>query len=157
MPVQDKKLCFVVGPIGDLGTDVRRHTGYLGGILKPVFTEQFPDYRVERADEIFSPGSISLQVIARLIEAPRVIADMSQHNANAFYELAVGHMKILPTVHLIHKDFKIPFDVAPYRAITFSLYDPADVEGGPKCSSIRRRRGHQARLPGNTCAGAISA
>lgn len=125
----DKKLCFVIGPIGDPGTEVRRHASWvLDGIIKPVLREHFPDFRVERADEIVSPGSISSQVITRLMDAPLVIADMSLHNANAFYELAVRHMKMLPTIHLTHKDWKIPFDVAPYRAITFSYEDPAEVE-----------------------------
>jgi hypothetical protein len=49
-----------------------------------------------------------------------VIADMSQHNANAFYELAIRHIVRLPTIHMIRSADKIPFDVAPYRAISFS-------------------------------------
>jgi hypothetical protein len=122
------KLCFVVGPIGDPGSDTRRHADWLlKGIIKPVF-KYFPEYYVERADEIVSPGSINSQVITRLMNAPLVIADMSQHNANAFYELAIRHMVRLPTIHLIHKDWKIPFDVAPYRAITFARDDYDEFE-----------------------------
>jgi hypothetical protein len=62
------------------------------------------------------------------MEAPLVIADMSFHNANAFYELAVRHMKVLPTIHVIRDDWKIPFDVAPYRAITFGYANYSDLE-----------------------------
>jgi hypothetical protein len=62
------------------------------------------------------------------MEARLVIADMSMHNANAFYELAVRHMVGLPTIHIIHKDWKIPFDVAPYRAIHFSREEFSDIE-----------------------------
>jgi hypothetical protein len=127
--VDPTKLCFVVGPIGDPGSDTRRHADWLlKGIIKPVFKQHFPEYYVERADEIVSPGSINSQVITRLMDAPLVVADMSQHNANAFYELAIRHMMRLPTIHLIHKDWKIPFDVAPYRAITFSRDDYDDLE-----------------------------
>ena len=53
---------------------------------------------------------------------------MSMHNANAFYELAIRHMVGPPTIHMILRDWKIPFDVAPYRAITFSRIDYADFE-----------------------------
>jgi hypothetical protein len=128
VPAEDAptKLCFVIGPIGDSGTDIRRHADWLlRGIIKPVFATDFPDFKVERADEIVAPGSINAQVINRLMDAPLVIADMSQHNANAFYELAIRHMVRLPTIHMIQKAWKIPFDVAPYRAIPFS-YDDFD-------------------------------
>ena len=95
-------LCFVIGPIGDPGSEIRRDADWLlKGIIKPVVAEYFPEYYVERADEISEPGSISSQVITRLLDAPLVIADMSRHNANAFYELAIRHMVGLPTVHMI--------------------------------------------------------
>ena len=129
MAEDTKKLCFVVGPIGDPGTDVRCHADWLlNGIIKPVFDAHFPNYKVERADEIVAPGSINSQVITRIMDAALVIADMSMHNANAFYELAIRHMVGLPTIHMILSDWKIPFDVAPYRAIPFSRVHYADLE-----------------------------
>jgi hypothetical protein len=92
-----KKLCFVIGPIGDAGTSTRTHADWLlKAIIQPVFATHFPDFRVERADQIAAPGSISSQVINRLWEAPLVIADMTLHNANAFYELAIRHAVRLP-------------------------------------------------------------
>lgn len=116
-----KKLCFVIGPVGDPGTDVRRDADWLlKGIVRPVFDQNFPEFTIQRADEISEPGSINSQVISRLLDAPLVIADMSRHNANAFYELAIRHMVELPTVHMIQTDWKVPFDVMPYRAIPFS-------------------------------------
>jgi len=124
-----KKLCFVIGPIGGQGTDERRHANWLlDGIIKPVFDVYFPHYRVERADKIDAPGIIHSQVISRIIDAPLVIADMSLHNANAFYELAIRHMVGLPTIHMIEKKWAIPFDVAPKRAIPFSLNEYDEVE-----------------------------
>jgi hypothetical protein len=72
-------------------------------------------------------SAINSQVINRLWEADLVIADMSFHNANAFYELAVAHVKLRPTIHMIRKDFPIPFDVAPYRAILFSTDEYRDL------------------------------
>lgn len=131
------KLCFVVGPIGDPGTDIRRHADWLlKGIIKPVFAQSFPDYRVERADEIVAPGSINSQVITRLMDAELVIADMSMHNANAFYELAIRHMVRLPTIHIIQRDWKVPFDVAPFRAIQFARDDVDDLEAAKAALKI---------------------
>jgi hypothetical protein len=112
--VEPEKLCFVIGPIGDEGTETRLHADWvLKAIIQPVFNEYFRQFRVERADQIVAPGSINSQVINRLLDAPLVIADMSLHNANAFYELAIRHMKQLPTIHMIRAGDKIPFDVAP--------------------------------------------
>jgi hypothetical protein len=129
--MSEKKLCFVIGPIGEPNTDVRRHADWLfQGIIKPVFAGYFRDeFEVPvRADQIVAPGSINTQVITRLLQVPLVIADLSLHNANAFYELAIRHMVRLPTIHMIHKEWKLPFDVAPFRAISFSRDDYADLE-----------------------------
>ena len=38
----------------------------------------------------------------------------------------------LPTIHMILKDWDIPFDVAPYRAIRFSLSDYDGLESARK-------------------------
>lgn len=121
MTEDTKKLCFVIGPVGEEGSDARTHANWLlDGIVRPVFVEHFPEFKVQRADEIKAPGDINSQTIQRLMDAELVVADMSMHNANAFYELAVRHMMRLPTIHMIHKEWKIPFDVAPHRAIVFS-------------------------------------
>jgi hypothetical protein len=124
---QPTKLCFVIGPIGE-PTGEKRHADWLlDGIIKPTFQQSFPDYRVQRADEIMQQGNISTQVINRLFEADLVIADMSLQNANAFYELAIRHMKRLPTIHMIRDGEEIPFDVFPYRAVHFNYTDPKDL------------------------------
>ena len=124
-----KKLCFVIGPIGKPTSEKRRHADWLlKGIIKPVFTEHFQQYHVVRADEIMQQGNISSQVINRLFDAELVIADMSLENANAFYELAIRHMKKLPTIHMIKAGEEIPFDVFPYRAISFGYEDPSHLD-----------------------------
>jgi hypothetical protein len=44
----DNKLCFVVGPVGDAGSETRNHADLLlEFIIKPVM-DQFPDYVVRR-------------------------------------------------------------------------------------------------------------
>jgi hypothetical protein len=124
-----KKVCFVIGPIGDAGTDTRRHADWLlEGIVEPVFNTHFQDFIVERSGKISAPGSISSQIIIRLHTAELVIADMSQANANAFYEMGIRHMKRLPTIHMFSEGQNIPFDVKPYRAIPFKCAEPKDLK-----------------------------
>ena len=121
-PDTSTKLCFVVSPIGSPGGPERTHADWLlRGIIEPVFAEHFSDFRVERADKISIPGIIDLQVINRLLDAKLVIVDMSLLNANAFYEMGIRHMRQRPIIHMFREGDRIPFDVAPYRAIPFSL------------------------------------
>src|SRR5262249_300689 len=123
-----KKLCFVAGPIGHAGSAERGHADWLlKGIIRPVFDEHFPEFYVERADEIAAPGMIDSQVINRLHSAPLVIIDMSFQNANAFYEMGIRHMKRLPTIHMYREGEVIPFDVKPYRAVDFKFTNPDDL------------------------------
>ncbi len=64
---------------------------------------------------------VSSQIISRLYDAELVIADLSFHNANAFYEMAIRHNVGKPIIHMIRKNESIPFDVIPHRAIPFSV------------------------------------
>jgi hypothetical protein len=123
-----EKLCFVIGPISDPGTDTRRHADWLlQGIIQPVFNAHFPEFTVLRSDQISAPGSISSQIINHLHSAALVIADMSLDNANAFYEMGIRHMRRLPTIHMFTEGQNIPFDVKPYRAIPFKYTQPNDL------------------------------
>ena len=55
-------------------------------IVKPAVES----YRVVRSDQLALPGSISIQIISHLIDVTLVIADLTDHNPNVFYELARG-------------------------------------------------------------------
>ncbi|MEM8771202.1 MAG: hypothetical protein AAGD92_06100 [Pseudomonadota bacterium] len=124
--------CFVIGPIGADDSPERKHSNQLFEyLLQPIVSEA--GYSIERADKIGVPGMISQQIIERLIDSELVIADLSFHNANAFYELAIRHQIIsMPTIHVIREGEKIPFDVSDHRAINFDL---KDLE---KCDRFKR-------------------
>lgn len=124
---EDKKICFVVGPIGEPDSDTRIHADWLlEEIIQPVLAG-FETFDVVRADKIAAPGMIDAQVIGHLLESEIVIADLSGLNPNAFYEIGLRHMIQKPIVHMQLADDKIPFDVSLYRAIKFSRIRPADI------------------------------
>ena len=56
------------------------------------------------------------------------MADLTGHNPNVFYELAVRHAIEKPVIHVIERPWKIPFDVAGFRTIDFDLTDPDSIE-----------------------------
>jgi hypothetical protein len=122
-----EKLCFVIGPMGSDTSEVRIHADWLlEEIIQPVMAD-FPEYEVKRADQEHQPGLIDAQLINDLLRAELVIADLSTHNPNVFYEIGIRHMAQKPIIHMQLADEKIPFDVSLYRAIKFSRVRPKDI------------------------------
>jgi hypothetical protein len=112
----DRPICFVIAPIGKEASETRvRSDRILKHIITPVAEEC--GYDAIRADKISEAGMITTQVINRILNDPMVVADLTGHNANVFYELAVRHAVRKPYVQLIQKGETIPFDVAGMRTI----------------------------------------
>jgi hypothetical protein len=117
-----EKTCFFITPIGEDGTEQRRHADMmLKHVLEPVAKEY--GLQVVRADKIERSGLITQQIFEQLAKAKICVADLSFSNANVFYELGVRHTCKLPTVQLIRKGDKIPFDVAQGRTIVVGTSD----------------------------------
>ncbi len=67
------KDCFVVAPIGEEGSDVRKRSD---AVLKILGEAVAPfGYQLVRADKIAAPGMTSHEIIRLLVEAPLVVAD----------------------------------------------------------------------------------
>jgi hypothetical protein len=116
------KICFFITPLGEEGSDERRHANMmLNHVIRPVFNEH--GFTVVRADEIAKTGLITQQIFEHLARARVCVADLSFHNPNAFYELGVRHAFLLPTIQIIHKSKKIPFDLSQGRTITIDTSD----------------------------------
>lgn len=122
-----KKVCFVIAPIGDAGSDIRKRSDQvLKHVISPA-VEAF-DYDALRADQISEPGMITSQVIQHIVDDPLIIADLTGWNANVFYELAIRHALRKPLIQLIKKGEQIPFDVAGTRTIYVDHKDLDSVE-----------------------------
>lgn len=118
---QEKKTCFVIGPIGSAGSQTRIDADFLlDGIIREVLEKEPFNYNVKRADKDVSPGSINSAVINDIIHADLAIADLSEHNPNAFYELGIRHAFNKPVIHIIREGEQIPFDNLDQRCISFS-------------------------------------
>ena len=120
--VSFENICFYVTPIGEEGSEQRKHSDMLlECVISPVLDEY--GLKAVRADQIDKPGIITNQILDYLIKSKMVIADLSFHNPNVFYELAVRHMEGRPAIHLIRSCDKIPFDIGNFRTITMDLTD----------------------------------
>ena len=130
MSTGKQKICFVISPIGDAESPTRKRSDMLlEHVFKPAMEPL--DFQVIRADKISEPGSITIQVIERILQAELVIADLTDHNPNVFYELAVRHAANRGVIHIICSGQPIPFDVADLRTITVTL----DIPGAAKAIS----------------------
>jgi hypothetical protein len=121
-----EKTCFVIGPISQEGSEQRKHSDMVLETLVARALEG-ESLVVIRADRIGDPGMISGQVINYLLRSKLVIADLSFHNPNVFYELAIRHMVGLPTIHVIRGEDVIPFDVKDFRTIVIDTTDKYDL------------------------------
>ena len=105
------KVCFYISPIGALDSEHRMHSDlFLGSIIEPAMEEL--GLNVIRADQIGKPGMITSQVLEHVLKSRLVIADLSFHNPNVFYELSLRHVSRLPTVQVIREADPLPFDLA---------------------------------------------
>lgn len=138
-----EKTCFYITAIGEEGSEERKHSDlFLSSIVEPAL-ESF-ELKVVRADQIDKPGMITKQVIDHILRSRLVIADLSFHNPNVFYELALRHAVRLPTVQLIRTGDRIPFDVNQARTIKidctdiYTLVPKIDIYRSEIASQVRR-------------------
>jgi hypothetical protein len=136
------KVCFYVSPIGEEGTEQRKHSDFfLHHIVEPAM-EGF-DLKIVRADDIGKPGMITAQIIEHLVKAKLAIADLSFHNPNVFYELSLRHVCRLPTVQIIRKKDKIPFDLDQFRTIVINTDEIYELY--PKLEGYKSEIANQVR------------
>jgi hypothetical protein len=116
------KVCFYITPIGDEDSEQRKHSDlFLSSIVEQALSGFGLD--VVRADKIAQPGMITSQVLEHILRARLVIADLSYHNPNVFYEMAIRHATRLPVVQICRKSDRLPFDVNQVRTITIDTSD----------------------------------
>jgi hypothetical protein len=126
---QQKAPLLCVGPIGKDGSLERKHSGLLlHALIKHVLMADEFGYAVKRADEDADPGMIGDRVVSDIIDADLVIADLTDLNANAFYELGIRHSTEKPTIHVAKAGTALPFDTVAHRTIFVDLADWHSLE-----------------------------
>jgi hypothetical protein len=124
-------LCFVIGPIGKDGSPERKHADLLlHAVIKEVLEAKEFGYKVKRADEDADPGMIGDRVISDIINAELVVADLTDLNPNAFYELGIRHSTEKPTIHIARGGTPLPFDNVAHRTIFVELADWESIQRG---------------------------
>jgi hypothetical protein len=122
-PSDTKKTCFVIAPIGDRESPQRKRTDRLMKYIVEPTLSALGFEKPTRSDLLDQSGIITNQIVEHLERDDLVVADMTDLNANVFYEIAARHVIEKPIVHLIHTSQldKIPFDVNQIRAVPYDL------------------------------------
>lgn len=122
-----EKKCFIISPIGDAGSDIRAQADkVLKHIIQPVCSAS--GFTAIRVDQINDSNSITETVIEELEQADLVIADITGHNPNVFYEIGYRSRAKKPIIHLKAKGESLPFDIAAIRTFEYDLMDLDNVE-----------------------------
>lgn len=121
------KKCFIVCPIGHENSETRKRSDtLLNFILKPLCEEC--GFHVMRVDESNTGDSITKNIIEHLTQDDLVIADLSEQNPNAFYELGYRTALGKPTIQIKAKDEPLPFDVSSIQTFDYNINDIPDTE-----------------------------
>ncbi len=112
------RVCYVIMPF-----DERYASTYSDAIrpaIEQVGRERDERWECRRSDDIRAPGSITKEIVASLHTADLVIADLTGHNPNVFYELGVVHSAGRLTIIITQEMSKLPFDIRTYRVYEYT-------------------------------------
>ena len=111
---------FLIAPIGAVDSESRKRTDRLQEyVLEPSLRAL--NVTLTRADRINEPGLITRQTMEKIVHSDLVIADITEQNANVFYEMGIRHALRKPILHLRFEESAIPFDISDFRTISYNF------------------------------------
>ncbi|MGG1220770.1 hypothetical protein ABE236_25335 [Priestia endophytica] len=111
--MNNKFKIFFVMPFDTEFNDMYEH-------IKEVIEDESSDYEVFRADTLLNQQNILKDVVVSINESDLIIADLTDLNANVFYELGLAHALRKNVVLLTQNIDELPFDLKSYRVIHYS-------------------------------------
>lgn len=123
----EPKRCFVICPIGAQGSPERRWSDDIyNNLIRPI-AEEF-GFDARRNIDRERPGDITVQIMEEINLADLVVADLTGHNPNVFYELAAAHALGKPFILLRGDDLRHPFDVGVHSVIDIKVENYGDTD-----------------------------
>ncbi|MFA0814913.1 MAG: hypothetical protein ACC608_03915 [Anaerofustis sp.] len=116
------KKCFIVCPISSEGTETRKRSDDL---FEYIITPVCEDLKYEpiRVDKINHTDKIDTKIVQYLEESELVIADVTEQNPNAFFELGYRIALKKPVIQMAMEETVLPFDIASTRTIFYQTND----------------------------------
>lgn len=109
--------CFVMMPFGQ----------WMDSYYREIYVPAIQEAGLEpvRADELFSTGSVIEQIWEQITRAKVLLADLTDKNANVFYELGLAHAANKPVVFTTGRLDDVPFDLRHLRVAVYDIRDPS--------------------------------
>ncbi|HEX8591965.1 MAG TPA: hypothetical protein VF682_01585 [Pseudomonas sp.] len=119
------KTCFVIMAIGEQTVDGKvisqsELKNKYDDLIKEALLRSRPNLEIVRADDVSLPGTITTDIVTRIMHSDYVVADVTYPNPNVFYELGLRHACKPGTI--IIKDSaapRVPFDIAHLRYVEY--------------------------------------
>lgn len=108
--------CFVMMPFGQW------YDRYYQEIYVPAIKDA--GFEPVRADELFSTGSVVEQIWEQIEKSKVLLAELTDKNANVFYELGLAHAARKPVVFTSGRVDDVPFDLRHLRVIVYETREP---------------------------------
>lgn len=107
----EKEICFTIMPFG----------GWFDIYYKNIFCPAIKKCKLEpkRADDLYRPSNIVQDIWSLTKKAKIILADLTNKNANVFYELGLAHSLAKPVVLVTQNIDDIPFDLRSLRVIEY--------------------------------------
>lgn len=115
--------CFILMPFGEK-IDRAGHVVQFESIYQDIIVPAVADAHLQpiRADEELTGGIIHKPMFERLMLCDYAVADLTTANPNVLYELGIRHgVRPHSTVPIAARGMRLPFDVAPLRAVLYEL------------------------------------
>ncbi|MBP3617728.1 MAG: hypothetical protein J6J38_06805 [Lachnospiraceae bacterium] len=130
-----ERVCFVISPIGNEGSQERIQSDKFLGLIKEV--GEYYNLNVIRADEVNGSTDINSDIIEKIQHADLCIIDLTGINPNVMYEFGMRYQTGLPYIVCARKETKLPFDVISRRTIFYGDLEKTSDYREAK-SAIRR-------------------
>lgn len=115
----EQKKCFVITPIGPVGSPIRRKVdGLIDEVIQPVMKEL--GYKVQVSHRINDNGTMTPTIIKNVYNCDLAIANLTGNNPNVMYEVALRHASAKPIIHITENVSDLPFDINDQRTIEYS-------------------------------------
>jgi len=126
MPEKKRKECFVIQPIAKTLKHPKKYwTRHFNTFLKPLI-EESGDFEARRSEPL--RGDILREIIKCLVTCPLVVADITEHNPNVYWELGVRHSFKNGTVIIAERGTKARFDISTQGVLYYNPKDYANQD-----------------------------
>ena len=112
------RTCFVIMPFSNtVSCTEKEWTWIFENVFKPAVEGAGLDYECRRS--VATRGNIVASILEELNDAYVVLADLTDRNANVFYELGIAHSTGKKVILISQSADDIPFDIKAFRHIIY--------------------------------------